>query len=138
MEITPLIDLPEWNDAWLNYCQYLQAPRNEQQAAIGGVVNSGMGPDFSKMTAWAAWKLDDPKLATRAWDHFLARGRRDPFTSVKINDANVPAAIDEIRNVSTNSTSQWSLNAIELLELVGNDIPQRPTTSTNPTTAPSE
>ena len=40
MEITPLIDLPEWNDAWLNYCRYLQAPRDEQREAIGGTVTS--------------------------------------------------------------------------------------------------
>ena len=125
MEITPLLDLPEWSDAWLNYCQYLQAPRDEQRQAIGGVINSGQGPHFSKMTAYAAWKLNDPKLAERAWQQFLGNGRRGPFDSVKIADANVPKAIDEIPNVSTNNTAQWSLNAIELLELVGKQIPEK-------------
>ena len=57
MEITPLIDLPEWNDAWLNYCQYLQAPRDEQAQAIGGAVINAQGVTFAKMTGYAAWKL---------------------------------------------------------------------------------
>jgi hypothetical protein len=125
MEITPLIDLPEWNDAWLNYCQYLQAPRDEQRQAIGGAINSGQGPHFSKMTAWAAWKLNDPKLAARAWEQFLGRGRRELFASTRLTDADVQAPVDEIRFVSTNNTAQWSLNAIELLELVGKHIPDR-------------
>jgi hypothetical protein len=135
MEITPLIDLPEWNDAWLNYCQYLQAPRDEQRAAIGGVVNSGQGRDFSKMTGWAAWKLNDTKLADRAWEHFFSFARRAPFDSVRIDNADVPSPITEIPNVSTNSTAQWSLNAIELLELVGKNVPAKPPT-TQPAAAP--
>ena len=35
----------------------------------------------------------------------------------------VAEPIDEIRNVSTNGTAQWCLNAIELLQLVPNQIP---------------
>ena len=34
-----------------------------------------------------------------------------------------PEPIDEIRNVSTNNTAQWCLNAIELLELVPDQMP---------------
>jgi hypothetical protein len=30
----------------------------------------------------------------------------------------------EIRNVSTNSTSQWCLNAIQLLQLAGDAMPE--------------
>ena len=38
MEFNPIINLPEWNEAWLNYCRYLQAPRDEQRQAIGGTI----------------------------------------------------------------------------------------------------
>jgi hypothetical protein len=34
--------------------------------------------------------------------------------------------IDEIRNVSTNGSSQWCLNAIELLEMVPDQAPANP------------
>ncbi|HEX3356203.1 MAG TPA: hypothetical protein VHS31_04395 [Tepidisphaeraceae bacterium] len=128
-EMNPVINLPEWNDAWLNYCRYLQAPPEEQRPAIGGAVTNAHNPTFAKMTAYAAHALNDPKLAARAWDELLDRRAAGRFDSKRIDNADVPAPIDEIPFVSTNDTSQWSLNAIELLELVGKDIPnQAPST----------
>jgi hypothetical protein len=98
------------------------------------VVNSGRGADYARMAAYAAYVKHDPQLAARAWQQFLRAGNlggaapdapapRDPFDVHKVDGADVPVAIDEIRNASTNATSQWCLNAIELLELVGKDIP---------------
>ena len=84
------------------------------------------------MTGWAAWKLNDPKLADRAWEELFGRSRGSMFDSKTRDDASVPAPIDEIPFVSTNTTAQWSLNAIELLELVGKNVPPRA-----PTTAPA-
>src|SRR5439155_21556151 len=132
MEITPLIDLPEWNDAWLNYCRYLQAPAEEQRHAIGGTVSNGRGPHFSRMTAYAAMALKDRKLAERAWQEFSHSGFGNPrerFISTKLDGPDVPAPIDEVPFVSTNDTAQWSLNAIELLQLVGDALPE-PTPTT--------
>ncbi len=63
MEMTPLVNQPEWSEAWLNYCLYLQAPREEQVKAIGGAVNNCRGPHFSRMTGYAAWATHDPKIA---------------------------------------------------------------------------
>ena len=125
MELTPLIDLPEWNDAWLNYCRYLQAPRDEQQQQIGGVVNNGRGANFSRMTAYAARAMNDPKLAARAWQEFFGRdGGRERFVAKRLDGPDVPVPVDESPEVSTNDTAQWSLNAIELLELVGDALPK--------------
>jgi hypothetical protein len=31
--------------------------------------------------------------------------------------------VDEVAGASTNNTAQWSLNAIQLLEMIGNHIP---------------
>jgi hypothetical protein len=124
MELEPLLDCPEFSDCWLNYCRYLQAPRAEQTEGIGGAINNGQGNNYAKMTAWAARKLNDPKLAARAWDQFLGR-RRSQFDWEKLTGPDVPSHVDEIPFVSTNNTAQWSLNAIELLELIGKDIPER-------------
>ncbi len=30
----------------------------------------------------------------------------------------------EVQGISTNNTAQWSLNAIQLLELIGEDLPE--------------
>jgi hypothetical protein len=126
MEITPLLDVPEWSETWLHYCRYLQAPAEEQKQALGGTVNNGRGPHFSRMTAYAARVTKDPKLAARAWEEFLGpKGKRrgGHFDARKIAGPDVAVPIDEVPGVSTNDTAQWSLNAIELLELVGEYLP---------------
>jgi hypothetical protein len=133
-EINPVIDDPQWTDAWMQYCQLLAAPRDEQEKALGNVVKTGAGADYARMAAYAAYVKHDPKLAARAWEQFLHAGNlggtapgaaapRDPFEIHKLDGSDVPTAIDEIRNASTNATSQWCLNAIELLQLVGDQIP---------------
>ncbi|HEU4390283.1 MAG TPA: Tat pathway signal sequence domain protein [Blastocatellia bacterium] len=125
-EMTPLIGLPEWTDAWLNYCEYLQAPREEQVKVLGGPVDNGRGPHYSKMTAFAAFVKQDAKLASRAWQEFLGNPQRGraPFAAKRLDGADVPSSVDEIPGVSTNNAAQWSLNAIELLELVGKHLPE--------------
>ena len=55
------------------------------------------------------------------------------FLSHEVNGPDVPEPVDEISFVSTNDTSQWSLNAIELLQLVGDALPKEV-----PTTAPAK
>ena len=125
MELTPLVNEPAWTRAWLQYCRYLQAPADEQRKALGGTITNGRGPDFARLTAYAAFVDKDPMLAARAWNAFLGRGpRRDRFDWQRIDGADVPDPVDEIRRISTNETSQWSLNAIEMLELIGPDLPE--------------
>lgn len=121
MELTPLIDLPEWNEAWLHYCRCLQAPPEEQRRELGVVYSHGRGPHYARMTGWAACQTRDAGLAQRAWREFL----RDDFgkalfASQTISGPDVPAPVEEGDQISTNSTAQWCLNAIELLELVPN------------------
>ena len=123
MELTPLVSLPEWSDAWLHYCRLLQAPPDEQTSILGAPVNSGRGPHYARMTGYAAWATQDPALAARAWETFLSPDRPSQFTSRRYSGPDVPVPIDENPDVSTNSTAQWCLNAIELLELIGEHLP---------------
>ncbi|MGA2232793.1 MAG: hypothetical protein ABSH22_17985, partial [Tepidisphaeraceae bacterium] len=134
-ELVPLLDEPQWKKVWLQYCQYLAAPAAEQVRAIGGAVNTGRTSDYARMPAYAGFILKDPALGKQAWDQFLHGGQSggnplvnmgtDPFSWQRVDGPQVPAAIDEISNISTNSTSQWCLNAIELLELAKDEIPAK-------------
>ena len=51
-------------------------------------------------------------------------GKQTTFNPKRIQIPHVLRNIDEIGNVSTNNTAQWCLNAIELLELIGKDLPK--------------
>ncbi len=126
-EMRGLIPLPEWDEAWLQYCELLTAPAAEQEKVLGAPMNSSRGDPYAKMAAFAAWVKLDPALAMRAWRDFLGSGSgvniRPPFAPSRLDGADVPVAVDEVPGVSTNNTAQWSLNAIELLEMVGKYLP---------------
>ena len=98
----------------------------EVGTVLGGTITSGRGPYFARMSAYAAAVDHDPALATRAWAQFFGRNPgRARFSSRRVEGPDVPEAIDEIPRISTNDTAQWCLNAIELLELVGNSLPEQ-------------
>jgi hypothetical protein len=127
-EMRGLITLPEWDEAWLQYCELLTAPAEEQVKVLGAAMNSSRGEMYAKLAAFAAYVKQDARLAQRAWQDFLGTGlrggARQMFSSARIAGADVPVVVDEVPGVSTNGTSQWSLNAIELLELVGKYLPE--------------
>jgi hypothetical protein len=126
-EMRGLIHLPEWDEAWLQYCELLTAPADVQVKILGAPMNSSRGSSYAKMAAFAAYVKQDAGLAQRAWEDFLGSsargGSRQMFSSTRIESADVPLAVDEVAAISTNNTAQWSLNAIELLELVGTHMP---------------
>ncbi len=127
-EVRTVIDLPEWNAAWLHYCEFLTASGAEQKTALGATVNGGRGSHYARMPGFAAMVKNDPKLAQHAWQEFLGGGKggggqKAMFQSKKIVGPDFPVPIDEAAGVSTNNAAQWSLNAIELLDMIGKDLP---------------
>jgi hypothetical protein len=110
MEIIPVIDDPAWTAAWLEYCQR----------------DDGQESDRARLTAYAAYINKDPKKAAMAWQQFFTTfpgAPRARFDSHPVNGAIVAEPIDEIRHASTNGTSQWCLNAIELLQMAPQQAP---------------
>jgi hypothetical protein len=125
-EVRTVIDLPEWNAAWLHYCEFLTASAAEQKKGIGATVNGGKGAHYARMPAFAAYVKKDAKLAQRAWQEFLGAGKggkQTMFNIRKINGPDYPVPVDEGAGVTTNDAAQWCLNAIEMLEMIGKDLP---------------
>jgi hypothetical protein len=108
-EFIPVMDDPAWTSAWMAYCE--KSGRRET--------------DNARLVAYAAYVNKDSPEGARAWEQFLA-GPPMRFDSHRVSGAAVPEAIDEISNVSTNATSQWCLNAIELLQMVPEAMPANP------------
>jgi hypothetical protein len=126
-ELSSFWDNKEWNKLWLNYCQLYGAPAEEVEKAFGKRVKLGDGTrDFARLPAYASYITKDPALAARAWNQFL-NGRYPAtggvFDSRDVNRLETIYPIREIPNVFTNSTAQWCLNAIELLEFIGEALP---------------
>ncbi len=74
MELAPLLDNPDWNEAWLHYCRLLQAPPEEQMEVLGAEIDYARWPHYCRMTAYAAREMGDATLAARAWQIFYSKG----------------------------------------------------------------
>jgi hypothetical protein len=112
-EMIPVIGDKAWAKAWLDYCANSERP--EQYNA--------------RLLAYAAYETNNPKEGEAAWRQlFRASPMTGPirFDSHRVSGADVAEPIDEIKNVSTNNTGQWCLNAIELLQFVPEQMPATP------------
>ncbi len=117
-ELLQLLDVPSYKRAWLDYCVFYNAPRAQFEAKFGpwkGPFNLREG--HSRLTAYAAWALNDPALAQRAAEEFysgvagLGTVNGDPRQTL----AN---GVVEWPGVSTNAAAQWGLAAIQNLRLI--------------------
>jgi hypothetical protein len=130
-ELIDLLKIPEFEKAWLDYCQYYSADRAERAKALGVDAKSdGLVQPHSRLTAYAAFKRKDPALAQRAWNEFFSEdrsaGERYSFTTKHITGPNALIPVDEAAWVSTNSTAQWGLAAIEVVALIAKVTPPPP------------
>ena len=133
MEIDELIDHPAWQQTWLEFCERYRWSAKEwkEKTSLEG-KSGGQGFAYARLTAYAAYRKKDERLATRAWQEFLyarQKGRgvmKGPQQAVKIQGSDMLKPIFEVPggNVSTNYYSQWCLTAIETLELIGEYLPE--------------
>ncbi|TCO09325.1 hypothetical protein EV194_103237 [Natronoflexus pectinivorans] len=121
-ELIELIDIPEFEEAWLQYCKLYNASDEEQYAALGTVSrNRGLRPGHSRLTAYASMKKSDKELALRAWEEFILN---DAERSLKIPEAveiKSPYSLNtiiEAPDISTNYAAQWGLAAMQILRLI--------------------
>jgi hypothetical protein len=70
-ELLQLLDEPGYTRAWLQYCEFYNAPNEEQSRALGAVPGGrNLVVGHSRLTAFASVKKPDPALARRAWSEF--------------------------------------------------------------------
>jgi hypothetical protein len=81
----------------------------------------------SRLTAFAAGRRHDVRLAARAWTEFFGgeggMARRAKLETKRIEGPAVLNPVDEAAWVSTNATAQWGLAAIQNLALVPEALP---------------
>ncbi|MGX5716615.1 exo-rhamnogalacturonan lyase family protein [Arthrobacter sp. MAHUQ-56] len=126
-ELVDLVDDPAFERAWLQYCRLFLATPEEQAEAVGQPLEGiHLTQAHSRLTAYAAARLEDPELAARAWESFAEGGEHlnhdSAFTLRKIEPPHVLLPVDEAPTVSTNDTAQFGLAVIQNLALVGKHL----------------
>ncbi len=122
------LEVPGFEDAWLQYCRLYNASRAQQKEETGYDFGSlNLQQPHSRVTAYAAEALDDDALAARAWEEFgVGRNGYVRGTKWKTQRVEAPYVLepfDEAPFVSTNATSQYALAAIQNLALIGDKLP---------------
>jgi hypothetical protein len=129
-ELLQVIEHPAWEKAWLQCCELWNASEAERAQVTGRNYTTGAYPVwYSRLTAYAAFRRGDVQLARRAWNELLnGTSRVDvgrlPMRPHRVDGPAVLNPVDELPWLETNHASQWSLNVIENLAMIGDHMPQ--------------
>ncbi|MCF7761146.1 MAG: Tat pathway signal sequence domain protein [Cephaloticoccus sp.] len=128
-ELIQLLDVPEFKQAWLEYCELYSAPKEEQTERLGAPLRgNNLRQGHSRLTAYAAKLKGDPALAKRAWVELQTPewGPRQGKPSAKhLVGPAVLRPVDEAPYVSTNDTAQTGLAIMQCLALAGEALPEK-------------
>lgn len=125
-ELKDILQDKNFDRLWLQFAKYYGSSKEEQMKEFGktGILGS-LGPWYARLPAYTASVTHESRYADTAWKAFLSAGTNAQFTPVLVTGANALKPLVEVRDISTNNTAQWCLNAIQLLELVGDKLPEQ-------------
>ncbi|MBN2744062.1 MAG: hypothetical protein JXR39_09230, partial [Marinilabiliaceae bacterium] len=122
-ELNDLIDCPAFEKAWLQYCEFYNAPGHLQQKVLGTDFGKmGLRQAHARLTAYAAFKTGNVALRERAWKEFFEGKPSKSLSFPELSVIEVPSVltpVTEAPGISTNSTAQWGLAAIQCMALMG-------------------
>jgi hypothetical protein len=127
-ELTHLLKDEKWDMLWNQFCKLYAAPKEVVEKEFGESIELGdPGPWYARLPAYYSKITGNKEYAERAWNNFFNAGERryhTDFNLQKFDGIESLQPIYEVKGVSTNNTAQWCLNAIELLELIGDQLPE--------------
>lgn len=124
-EIFQAIDHPAFRATYAQYGKFYGMPADDPARTERNRRWGNIGFQTPRLAAFAAHELNDDKLAERAWTELLGSralrngSMRSMYGARLIEAPDALYPIHENPRVGTNGTSQWGLNAIIMLELVG-------------------
>ncbi len=130
MELAEALPETSLADMLVEFGRCYAMPPEERTAHYGATIGQGEwgAPQFAaRIIAYAARKGGDPALAERAWRLLLGQDGRIDHVKLPLTPETVVAPSgtwEEIPWISTNAVSQWCLNIIECLALIGDFLPE--------------
>ena len=129
-ELAELLGDEEWKQMIAELGRFYFLPREQQLKESNQLVgNREFTFPFmaSSVAAYGAWYLKDEVLAQRTWRNLLAtllgEHNADGFASVILPDTGNQKQLREIPWVTTNFVAQFCLNAIIVLDFIGDKLP---------------
>lgn len=126
MEMADLLEDETWKDMLAEFGEFYMMPDEEKKKRTNGKLSDRCfhWPMFATgMAAYAANRNKNPELAEKAWKLLLKELNQETKKMISLNTIDSWKKIIEDPNVTTNCVSQWSINTIMCLELIGDMIP---------------
>lgn len=125
IELSRITDHADWHRLWPQYARLYRAPREvlerDMESLSEGEDASFTRPD--RLAAYGYMKTGNPAFAREALGRIVGRSGAGPLPLNRIEGPLVLNPVDEAPRVSTNEVAQWSLNAIEILEMCADQLP---------------
>lgn len=126
MELSQITDHEEWHRLWLQYARLYNAPaevlEKDKETGTEGEDASYTRP--GRMAAYAYMKTGNAAYARQALRRIIDRDGAGPLQVEKIEGPDVLRPVNEAPEVNTNDAAQWSLSAIEILEMCADELPE--------------
>jgi hypothetical protein len=132
MELAAMIKDPEWEEMLAEFGEFYNLSAEEKIQRTSGAIK---GKDWNipmlstTMMAIAAARNNDKALAEQAWSYLLkdqAHWQINlPVETTDVQPLEYIREIKELQGISTNTASQWSLNMMICLELIGQWLPEK-------------
>jgi hypothetical protein len=147
-EMNELIDHPAWQKAWLQYCRLAWAPKDvwekDKQTGNEGADAQYVREDVAnvygvgRLAGYAYMKTKNPAYAELA-GKTLGNLRLTATNTRKITGPEALNPLNEAPEITTNNVAQYSISAMEVLEMCADHLPATlPPPATAPaTTSPS-
>ncbi|QGH35455.1 hypothetical protein GI584_15975 [Gracilibacillus salitolerans] len=124
MEMAQVLEDVEWKEMLVEFGEFYNLTNEEKSQRTSGAIQGdkpwGSSMLSSSLVAYAAANKKDAKLAKQAWQYLLVDSThwqiKTPLKAEKTLDYVKP--VFEVKSMSTNTASQWSLNLIVCLELI--------------------
>ena len=124
MEIAEVLDHEGFRRMIADFGRFYALPDAEKRRLTNGALHDGhfAWPSMATgMMAYGAWYYRDEELAAKVWDILLEDAGPDlavPFSQA-VRQAQTWRPVREFPGISTNWASQWCLNVMLCLELIG-------------------
>lgn len=127
IELVELLDDQELEDMVVAFGEFYMLNNREKLKKSGGLLNDDLfnWPMFSAgLVAYAANKKQDDQLAQKAWNLLLDNDLSHTPLPIEEKEVKSWKTLTEIPWVTTNTISQWSLNLIMCIKLIGHMLPE--------------
>ncbi|QAY65053.1 hypothetical protein [Paenibacillus protaetiae] len=126
MELSGMLKDPQWDEMMADFGVFYNLPQEEKDRITGGTISDRHFEHpvlTTALVAYGAWYRQDRRTADTAWSILL--GSRFAHTDLQRQAAGVSYVreLKEIGWMNTNEASQWSLNVIISLALIGEALP---------------